>query len=157
MLAEIFDVHPLLKYSPIIATFRCMKNEPPRPNLPNDVDSWESLAENLFGIEFGIMPNAGEIIPPEELSVEIAKVEELPAEVVKVSEEPPAPQDTSDAAEQNPADVCETSDVPQVVEELTPAETGVAEAGEIGDSIVGELGGIGVSSRSISGYHSDKA
>ena len=117
-----------------------MKNESPRPNLPNDEDSWESLAENLFGIEFGAMPNAGEIIPPEELSVEVAKVEELPAEVAKVSEEPPAPQ--------APADVSETPDAPQAVEELTldvsdvavsdvaesdVAESDVAEAGEIGD------------------------
>ena len=43
-----------------------MNGEPMKPG-PGDEDSWESLAENLFGIDFGRHEDADELISPEEL------------------------------------------------------------------------------------------
>ena len=44
-----------------------MNSEPPKPRSGNEDDSWESLAENLFGIEFNRHDDADELISPEEL------------------------------------------------------------------------------------------
>ncbi len=64
-----------------------MNREPLRPDQSGDEGSWESLAENLFGIEFRKIPEPGEIVSPEDLDLD--ELEEPIAaavpEVVEVS------------------------------------------------------------------------
>jgi hypothetical protein len=56
-----------------------MNSEPKKPRRGEDDDSWESLAENLFGIEFSRHDDADDLISPDEL---------FPEEETPVSDEP---------------------------------------------------------------------
>jgi len=87
-----------------------MNKEPFFPDSPGEGDNWESLSENLFGIDFGKDSETGKNIPSEDVST-------------GESGESPVPVDPKEASSGTPNDV-DPDEESDVVDEMATHGTG---------------------------------
>lgn len=111
-----------------------------RPSIPSHPsggeDSWESLAEDLFGIDVGRTPESGEVVPPEELEPEELEEEEAtPAAASEAASEAPSAAEAvspdADTGQQaQPSGSAADRRAVELVESTAQVSTGDADSGE---------------------------